>query len=625
MISPAIFCNATDRILMNQHINFSVALRVGGRWLPVRTSGAAACAPFAATAERRGPLLRLRLRRTDGASFEADRIKVAVTLPLRNFAHVVVPDCGRHYVNISKALDIRAPLFHVCACNAGYPFMAVADEGGNFLAAFGIVSPTGTTEIRRTLPRISRRKAMVGGDQLLGHEIVWGRSAEATAEIVLDLYLQESAPTWHHALQEYTRAILDAENIVLPAHPGALLPVWCTWTAFCSSDMTDRRVLDNARIARDMGIGSVILDDGWFGAGLDDDAGEVMLGDYRPDPHKFPDLRRHVDELHALGLNVLLWHAPLCVAPASRAYHELRHLLIHDEAGEFISVNGLAQLCPASPAVRRYVAEETIRLMRSTGVDGLKVDLFNCLPAGLCVSSEHDHDPAEPLAALEAVMAAQWEAMRRVRPDALCELKQDYGNVRLARYGTMVRAGDTAYDVDTNCRRCFHTSACVPRVHNDYFVTSDLATPDAIALAMIRMLAAGVPTFGSDLVAMPVAHRRVIGHWLAFYREHLAMFGAPREPQTNDMSCWQGGDAAAAWVAALWQCREIRLPTAACIHVLNGTAQPHLYLHLPATRHATVAVQPLPGVDGPTRRLTLRDGDRLAVPSGGIATIMVTA
>ncbi len=609
---------------MKEQVNYSVALRVGGHWHQVATSGAAERTLYAATVEVTGPLRRLRISRADASPFDADRIRVSVTLPLLNFAHVVVPDCGRHYVNAAKALDIRAPLFHVSAPNAGYPFMAVADEGGAFLAAFGIVSPIGEAEIRRTLPRISRRKAMVGGDQLLGHEIVWRRGPEEVSEIALDLYAQEHAPTWHHALREYTRAIKEAEGITLPVHPGALLPVWCTWTAFCSSDMTDRRVLENARVARDLGIGTVIIDDGWFGPGLDDDAGDLTLGDYRPDPRKFPDLRRHVEELHALGLKALLWHAPLCVAPASQAYRAVRRFLMHGASGEYLSGNGLAQLCPACPAVRQYVADETARLMRETGADGLKVDLYNCLPGGMCASTEHDHDTSDSVAALEAVMAAQWNAMRGIRPDALCELKQDYGNVRLARYGTMVRAGDTAYDVDTNCRRCFHTGACVPCVHNDYFVTRDLAEPQAVALAMVRMLAAGVPTFGNDLETMPAAHRLVVGQWLGFYRAHIDMFAAPREPQANDMSCWQGGDAGIAWVAPLWQCREVRLPAARRIFLLNGTAHPYFYLRLNKAVSASVSRRSLPGVAAaPAAMVTLVDGGRIEVSPGGLAEIVV--
>src|SRR5690606_2062915 len=190
--------------------------------------------------------------------------------------------------------------------------------------------------------------------------------------------------------------------------------------------------------------------DGWFGPGRDDDRRVINHGDFTPAPLKFPDLPRTVSELQALGLHVLLWHAPLCVAPQSRAASTLGHLLMQHGGKRYTSVNGLHQLCPACPQVREHVARETQRLLRDYGADGLKVDLYNCLPVAPCDSTEHEHDIDDPVLAVEATMAAQWQAARQVKPDALIELKQDYGAVRLVRHGTMLRGGDAGYDVDTN-------------------------------------------------------------------------------------------------------------------------------------------------------------------------------
>jgi len=601
-------------------LEVSIAISVAGAWREVLAS-AGDPDSWTIAWEKSGPLMDGRIRRADGVPFSPEQIKVTVSLPLLNYAHVVVPDCGRHYVGLSKALDIRAPLYRVTASNAGHPFLAVADEGGDFLAAFGVVSPTGETEIRRVLPRISRRKAMVGGDQVLSLAIVWSHHRGAVEELPVSLYVQERAQTWVHALREYGAAVRSAEGIEYPVQDDAWNPTWCTWTAACSSEMDDRRVMDNARVARDLGIRTVILDDGWFGVGLDDDDGVLNVGDYAPDPKRFPDLGRLVGQLHELGLKVLLWHAPLCVAPTSQAYSRLRPWLIHRDGHEFVSVNGLAMLCPSSPEVRQYVADETVRLMKSWGVDGIKADLYNCLPVGPCVSTAHSHDIADPVAAVEAVMAVQWDAARSVRPDALIELKQDYGNVRLARYGTMVRAGDTAYDVDTNCRRCFYVQAYAPCVHNDYYVTSDRTEPRAVALAMIRMLTAGVPTFGNDLSTMPDPLRKVVRAWLDFYGANVDMFRLPRGPQGNDLSAWDGGDAERAWIAAIRQCRELCLPQAERVFVLNGTARDELYLRLPDARTVRAHIRDLNGESVRSLDLTLVDGCRLDVPSGGMADL----
>lgn len=612
---------------MNKTMETSVAVDVAGKWHNASAPGTSEGALYLTTAETDGPFRTLKIKRADGSAFSAEKIKVSVKVPLLNYAHVVIPDCGRHYVAASKALDIRAPVFRVSAPNAGHPFMALADESGGFLCAFGVVSPTGEVAISRKLPRISNRKAMVGGDQHLCLDFVWSNRGGEASELEVALYLGEKCRTWFHALREYAHRIKERESIEQAKAAGAWDPVWCTWTAFCSKDMTGNRVLENTRIAYELGIRNVILDDGWFGIGLDDDTAPPTLGDYYPAPNKYPDFRRHVKQLQELGMRVLLWHAPLCVSEGTKAYEKMRRFLVLNKDGsEFRSTNGLAILCPACPEVRQYVVDETVRLMRETGVDGFKVDLFNCLPAEKCCSTEHGHDFVDGIEALDAVMSAQWAAMRSVRPDALCELKQDYGNVRLSRHGTMTRAGDTAYDIDTNCRRCFYTAAVTDCVHNDYFITSHLATAQSIRYAMIRMLTAGVPTFGNDLVATPLEHRRIVKEWLTFYAEHRAMFMAPREPQTNDLSVWQGGDSATAWVSGIWNCCEIDLPDAKRIFVLNGTPRRSFHVRLPESRRMTADVSVCDGdAQSGSHRVVLANGSQLAVPPGGWAEILVEA
>ncbi len=604
-------------------MTIALAIEAENHWHRVAEGQAAEGELYSIAWEREGAVWEGKIRRADGAAFLSARIKVNVSLPLLNYGHVVVPDCGRHYVNVSKALDIRAPLYRVTASNAGHPFFAIADESGDFMVAFGVVSPTGETEIRRVLPRISQRKAMVGGDQDLSLDVIWSQHQGSVRELPISLYIQEKAKTWVHSLREYTGVVKANEQIEYPFLPAAWNPTWCTWTAACSFKMDDRRILENARVARDLGVRTVIIDDGWFGVGLDDDHGVLNVGDYYPDPVKFPDPVKLVDQLHELGLKVLLWHAPLCVALTSQAYARMRHLLIHQNGHEFVSVNGMAMLCPSSPEVRQYVTDETVRLMRTWGVDGLKADLYNCLPVGSCDSEQHSHDIPDGVDAVEAVMAAQWQAARSVKAEALIELKQDYGNVRLGRHGTMVRAGDTAYDVDTNSRRCFYLQAYAPCVHNDYFVTSDRAEPRAVALAMIRMLTAGVPTFGNDMETLPERLRNVMRAWMVFYNSNVAMFRRSREPQTNDLSCWQGGDAECAWVSAIWQCREVCLPASKKVFLLNGTGRGDLRIRVSSPLSVRFNILDMTGRVVDSSPLVIKDGDLLHIPSGGWADICV--
>jgi len=550
-------------------------------------------------------------------ALQTTRIRITVSVPLLNYERVLIPDCGRHYINSLKALDIRSGLFRITAPNAGHPFFALADELGAFYFAFGVLSATGEVDVKRILPTISARRAMVGGDQRLALAFEW--AVTPAREHRIELFAVTERPTWFHALRSFTDHIRQSEELVYPRHPDAFEPVWCTWTAFPSAEMTDERVLDNARLARDLGMRSIILDDGWFGPGLDDDhAGPIIHGDYTPDSRKFPDLKHTIAELHDMDMRCLLWHAPLCVAPASDTHAHMRDLLIHQVGQEYLSPNGLAQLCPQCAAVRQYVADETTRLLQTYNADGLKIDLFNCLPDTHCDNPHHPHDIDDPLLALDATMHAIWQSARSYSDDALIELKQDYGNARLIRHGTMVRAGDTAYDMDSNLQRCAYTQAFAHCVHVDPLVTSIHTRPLAMSVMMIKTIIGGVPTFSMDLPAMPVALRDVIAAWLGFYNANRAMFELPRRPQTNAMDVWQGGSHDCAWLALVGQAHAATLPDARNVWIMNATARSSITLAVGAPVDAEATLyHPLPNAQGVSRSWS-STSHQLELPPGSL-------
>ena len=601
-------------------IRVSAAVKVAGTWHQAGSWDGPSDGEYVSQWTR-GKTIQTVVRRRDGKPFQADMVRVEVVSPLLDYAHVVVPDCGRHYVLSRHSFTIRAKLYRVSGQNAGFPFFALADEAGDFLMGFGVVNAPGEVKIHRITPLISRHNALVGGDDLLTQHFEWAGPLGAARELAIETFLSEDEPTWFHALRKYTDAIKRREKLVYPANPGAWLPTWCTWTAWCSDNMSEATVLANARLAKELGMGTIILDDGWFGPGLDTDDKPLNLGDYQEDPAKFKDLRSLIAQVQGMGLKVLLWFASLPVARTSQAYQQMKQYAMHDGGQEYTSSNGLALLCPSCPEVRRYVADQVEMLLRRYNPDGFKVDLYNCLPHDPCSRPDHRHDIHDAVAAVEATMRELWQRVTSIKPDALLELKQDYGNVRMIRHGTMVRAGDTAYDSDTNTWRCFYTQAFAPVVHNDYLIASVLTRPQGLAQLLIRLVAAGVPTFGIDLPRLSQAQRDVIKAWLGFYHDQLAMFRKLREPQDNDFSAWQGGSARQAWVAALRTCREITLPKARRLFVINGTGRETLYLKDVAGRKVRATAYDYRLVKVGAGARTLKDGMRLAVPVGGMLEI----
>lgn len=95
--------------------------------------------------------------------------------------------------------------------------------------------------------------------------------------------------------------------------------IYNSWEA-TTFDVTEAGQLALADIAASLGVETFVVDDGWF-VGRHDDTGG--LGDWTPDPAKFPDgFGAFVERVRARGLEFGLWVEPEMVNPKSALYAE---------------------------------------------------------------------------------------------------------------------------------------------------------------------------------------------------------------------------------------------------------------------------------------------------------------
>ncbi len=257
---------------------------------------------------RRGRLLDVTLERRDHQPMDVRRLRFAFVLPLLNFSQVIVPDCGRLFVDSLRPIFLRSSVFQLCASNDGMPFMCFMGQGGAVEFSLGLASNLIETSFRCTAPRISARKALLGGEENLVLEAAKpsdGWTYGRTVKVRESIYLGGRSRSWYHALRAYSRLLRERLGTRYVNRKDAWLPTWCTWTAWPSPCMTEERILADARVASRLGIGSIIIDDGWFGLGMDTDTGRLNMGVTRPDPKKLPDLPGLVKKVHEMGLKVL--------------------------------------------------------------------------------------------------------------------------------------------------------------------------------------------------------------------------------------------------------------------------------------------------------------------------------
>ncbi|PHB05610.1 alpha-galactosidase, partial [Bacillus pseudomycoides] len=84
------------------------------------------------------------------------------------------------------------------------------------------------------------------------------------------------------------------------------LPMYSTWYSF-HQDISDNEIEKQCEIAKQLGCGAVIVDDGWQTE--DDHRGYAYCGDWEVSPKRIVGMREHVERVHDLGMKYLLWYS----------------------------------------------------------------------------------------------------------------------------------------------------------------------------------------------------------------------------------------------------------------------------------------------------------------------------
>ena len=204
------------------------------------------------------------------------------------------------------------------------------------------------------------------------------------------------------------------EHIVPQQWKGKPRPVLYNSWEGCMFDFNQRRLLDLADRARDLGCELFVLDDGWFGKRNDDTSG---LGDYNVNLKKLPEgmggLAKRINEK---GMQFGLWFEPESVSPDSDLYRTHPDWALTDE---FKPILGRHQLLLdlTRPEVRDYIVSSVGGVLDSASISYVKWDM-------------NRHSIALGAKAHDFVLGV-YDVLRRVfgpRPDVLLESCSSGGN-----------------------------------------------------------------------------------------------------------------------------------------------------------------------------------------------------
>jgi len=149
---------------------------------------------------------------------------------------------------------------------------------------------------------------------------------------------------------------------------------WCTTWGHPSEE----NILKLARRIEGLGIGYLVMDDGWFN---DKPGCQQGLGDWNVSKTIYPGGFKHLhDTLRAMGLVSGVWFELENCTRGSALYEMTGHLLHRD--GQVLQAGERRFLDFRDPWVHEYLADKVIRMLKENGITYIKTDYNDTIGLG---------------------------------------------------------------------------------------------------------------------------------------------------------------------------------------------------------------------------------------------------
>ena len=299
----------------------------------------------------------------------------------------------------------------------------------------------------------------------------------------------------------------------VPEH--ARLPMNSLWYSYHQQlDVED--IIKECQLSKPLGMETVIIDDGWQ---TDDNSrGYAYCGDWRVATKKIPDMKEFVDRIHETGMKVMLWYSVPFVGLYSENYKRFETMLL-DQSG---NRRDHFALDPRYKEVRDFLIDIYSRALLDWGLDGLKLDFIDSFVLrGKSLEYDERRDYQSLEDAVDVLMTDINSALRAINPEVLIEFRQSYVGPAIRKYGNMFRVGDCPNDAIRNRQDvvALRLTSGNTAVHSDMLMWHPGDPVESAALQIVSALYS-VPQISVKIATLPEDHKKMLAHYLAFWRAH---------------------------------------------------------------------------------------------------------
>ena len=299
----------------------------------------------------------------------------------------------------------------------------------------------------------------------------------------------------------------------VPEH--AKLPMNSMWYSY-HQNLDSESIVREARLAKELGMESIIVDDGWQTDHLG--RGYAYCGDWELATTKIPDMREVVDRVHAEGVKLILWFSVPFVGKYSRAFERFKDMVLSDNPYQYEHT----QLDPRYKEVRDFLIGVYKKYLVEWDLDGFKLDFidsFRLTPSTIAPDDRRDYESL--VEAVDRLMTDITIELKKIKPDILIEFRQTYVGPAIRKYGNMLRATDCPNDAISNRKHTLdlRLTSGNTAVHSDMLMWNKDDTPESAMLQFTSILYS-VPQVSLRLDTISDVHRKALKFYLSFWREN---------------------------------------------------------------------------------------------------------
>lgn len=285
--------------------------------------------------------------------------------------------------------------------------------------------------------------------------------------------------------------------------------MFSTWYNY-HQKLSDAELLEQCKAALDYGMETIIIDDGWQTD--DNKGGYAYCGDWNVCSSKIGDMKRLVDEIHKIGMKVMLWYSVPFVGANSKNFDKFKGKYLNNPEDCGI-------LDPRFKECRRFTVELYKNAVLNWNLDGLKLDFIDSFKLTEFSSCEYEKMDCVSLEdAVEALLKEINSTLKSIKPDFMIEFRQKYIGPAVRQVGNMLRVIDCPCSSEQNKTGItdIRLLAGKTAVHSDMIMWNNNDTAESAAYQVISTLY-GIPQISVKLNEITDEHRKMLKFYLDFW------------------------------------------------------------------------------------------------------------